>query len=122
MEYLIIYLKVFLTGGLICVVGQILVNTTKMTTARILVIFLLLGVVLETAGVFKYIAEFGQAGATVPIMGFGSNLAKGAIKGTLEKGLLGALTGGVESAAAGMGSVIFFAFIVGLISKSKTKT
>ena len=80
------YLKVFLVGGIICLIGQVLINTTKMTSARILVGFLLTGVLLETVGVYKYIREWGQAGATVPIMGFGSNLAKGAIKGTIENG------------------------------------
>ena len=115
------YLKVFLVGGVICVVGQILINTTKMTSARILVGFLLSGVVLETLGVFKYVREWGKAGATVPIVGFGSNLAKGAIKGTLENGLLGAVTGGMEAVAGGIACVIFVSFIVGLLATSKTK-
>lgn len=115
------YLKVFLVGGIICLIGQVLINTTKMTSARILVGFLLSGVLLETVGVYKYIREWGQAGATVPIMGFGSNLAKGAIKGTIENGLLGAITGGIEAVAGGIAGVIFISFIVGLISSSKTK-
>lgn len=115
------YLKVFLVGGIICLIGQVLINTTKMTSARILVGFLLTGVLLETVGVYKYIREWGQAGATVPIMGFGSNLAKGAIKGTIENGLLGAITGGIEAVAGGIAGVIFISFIVGLISSSKTK-
>ncbi len=115
------YLKVFLVGGTICLIGQVLINTTKMTSARILVGFLLTGVVLETIGVYKYIKEFGGAGATVPIVGFGSNLARGAIEGTLENGLLGAITGGIEAVAGGIAGVIFISFIVGLISTSKTK-
>ena len=115
------YLKVFLVGGTICLIGQVLINTTKMTSARILVGFLLTGVVLETIGVYKYIKEFGGAGATVPIVGFGSNLARGAIDGTLENGLLGAITGGIEAVAGGIAGVIFISFIVGLISTSKTK-
>lgn len=115
------YLKVFLVGGIICLIGQVLINTTKMTSARILVGFLLTGVLLETVGVYKYIREWGQAGATVPIMGFGSNLAKGAIEGTIENGLLGAITGGIEAVAGGIAGVIFISFIVGLISSSKTK-
>ena len=115
------YLQVFVVGGLICLIGQILINTTKMTSARILVGFLLLGVVLETVGIFKYIKEFGQAGATVPITGFGSNLAKGAIKGALENGILGAIAGGIEAVSGGIAVVIFISFIVGLISTSKTK-
>lgn len=115
------YLKVFLVGGTICLIGQVLINTTKMTSARILVGFLLTGVVLETIGVYKFIKEFGGAGATVPIVGFGSNLARGAIEGTLENGLLGAITGGIEAVAGGIAGVIFISFIVGLISTSKTK-
>lgn len=115
------YLQVFVVGGAICLVGQILINLTKMTSARILVIFLLLGVVLEAFGVYKYIEAFGKVGATVPIVGFGSSLAKGAIKGALEDGILGAVRGGMEAVAAGIAGVIFFAFIVGLIAKPKTK-
>ncbi len=115
------YLKVFLVGGIICLIGQILINTTKMTSARILVGFLLLGVLLETVGVFKFIKEFGGSGATVPIMGFGSNLAKGAIEGTLENGILGAITGGIKAVGGGIAGVIFISFIVGLISTPKTK-
>ena len=118
---LLMYLKVFLVGGTICLIGQVLINTTKMTSARILVGFLLTGVVLETIGVYKFIKEFGGAGATVPIVGFGSNLARGAIEGTLENGLLGAITGGIEAVAGGIAGVIFISFIVGLISTSKTK-
>lgn len=92
-----------------------------MTSARILVGFLLCGVLLETVGVYKYVRDFGKAGATVPIVGFGSNLAKGAIEGTLENGLLGAISGGMEAVAGGIACVIFLSFIVGLISTSKTK-
>ncbi|HIV00132.1 MAG TPA: SpoVA/SpoVAEb family sporulation membrane protein [Candidatus Stercoripulliclostridium merdipullorum] len=115
------YLFVFLTGGTVCMLGQILMNTTKMTPARILVGFLLLGVVLETVGVFDEIKAFGKAGATVPIMGFGSGLAKGAIEGALENGLIGAITGGTEAVAAGIAGVIFIAFVVGLIATPKSK-
>ena len=121
MDIFLTFLKVFAIGGLICVIGQILINTTKMTSSRILVIFLLLGIVLEAVGVFKYIKEFAQAGITIPITGFGSNLAKGAIEGAKESGLFGAITGGVKAAAAGLSSAIFIGFIVGLISKSKSK-
>ena len=116
------YLQVFLVGGIICLIGQIIINTTKITSARVLVGFLLTGVFLETIGVYKYIEEFGKAGATVPIIGFGSGLAKGAIKGTLQNGLLGAVTGGIEAVAAGIAGIIFIAFVVGLISKSHTKS
>lgn len=116
------YLQVFLVGGLFCVIGQLIINTTKVTSSRILVGFLLSGAFLETIGIYKYIEEFGQAGATVPIIGFGSGLAKGAIEGTLRDGMLGAVTGGIEAVAAGIAGVIFFAFLVGLIAKSRTKS
>lgn len=121
MDILFTYLKVFLIGGGICVIGQILINLTKITSSRILVIFLLLGVVLEAIGVFKYIKEFAQAGVTIPILGFGSNLAKGAIEGAKE-GLFGALTGGIKATAAGLGAAIFVGFIVALFSKSRSKS
>lgn len=108
-------------GGLVCLIGQILINKTKMTSARILVTFLLLGVVLEVTGAFKFIEEFGKAGATVPIMGFGSNLAKGALKGVKEEGIMGAITGGMSAVAGGLTAAIFFGFVFALIFKAKTK-
>ncbi len=116
------YLQVFAVGGVICLIGQILINTTKMTSARILVGFMMMGVILETVGVYKYIEGFGKAGATVPICGFGSALAKGAIEGTLTDGLLGAITGGMQAVSAGIAGVIFIAFVIGLLSSSKTKS
>ena len=115
------YLKVFLIGGAICLIGQVFINLTKVTSARILVGFLLLGVILETVGAFQYMEEFAMAGVTVPIMGFGSLLAKGAIQGALEGGLLGAITGGLKATAAGVAGAIIVSFIVGLLSKAKTK-
>ena len=122
MEIFLTYLKVFAIGGGICLIGQIIINVTKLTSARILVIFLLLGVVLEAVGVFKYMKEFAQAGVTIPIMGFGSNLAKGAIEGAKEDGVFGALIGGVKAAAAGLTGAIFIGFVVSLFSKPRTKT
>ncbi|MBO4538990.1 MAG: SpoVA/SpoVAEb family sporulation membrane protein [Clostridia bacterium] len=117
MEFLI----VFAVGGGICVLGQLLINFTKMTSARILVIFLLLGVVLEACGVFEPIKQAVHAGVTIPITGFGSTLAKGAIKGAKEKGLLGAITGGTEAAGAGIAGAIFIGFVSALLGKPKTK-
>lgn len=122
MEIFLTYLKVFVVGGGICLLGQILINLTKMTSSRILVIFLLLGVVLEAIGVFKYIKDFAEAGVTIPILGFGSNLAKGAIEGAKTSGLFGALTGGVKAAAAGLGGAIFIGFTVGLIANARSKS
>ena len=115
------YLKVFLVGGIVCLVGQLLINLTKMTSAKILVTFLLLGVLLEAVGLFEPIKEFANAGITIPITGFGSTLAKGAIEGVKEGGLVGALTGGMKAAAAGLSAAIVFGFIVSLIFKARTK-
>ena len=121
MEIFLTYLKVFLVGGGICLIGQILINLTKMTSARILVTFLLTGIFLEAIGVFEHIKNFAQAGATIPILGFGSNLAKGAIEGIEQYGLIGAFTGGVKAAAGGIAAAVFFGYIASLISKPKMK-
>ncbi len=121
MEYFLNYLKVFAVGGAVCVIGQLLINKTSMSSARILVTFLLLGVLLEIAGAFKFMEEFAGAGVTVPIMGFGSNLAKGALEGAKNEGILGAIKGGLSAVSAGIASVIFFGFFFALIFKSKSK-
>ena len=121
MEYFLNYLKVFAVGGAVCVLCQILINKTSMSSARILVTFLILGVVLEITGAFRYMEEFAGAGVTVPIMGFGSNLAKGALEGAKEEGILGAIKGGMSAVSAGLSSVIFFGFFFALIFKSKSK-
>jgi stage V sporulation protein AE len=120
-EYLTEYLKVFLTGGLICLSGQILINHTKISTARILVLFMLLGGVFEIFGLYRYLVDFGGAGATVPISGFGSVLVKGAFEAVEEHGFLGVITGGMTGAAAGVGAAILFGFIFALIFKARTK-
>lgn len=121
MSIFISYLQVFLVGGLVCLIGQLLINLTKITSAKILVTFLLLGVVLEAVGIFQYIKDFGGAGITVPITGFGSTMAKGAIEAVAEKGLLGAFTGGIMAGAAGLAAAIFFGFIISMIFKPHTK-
>lgn len=121
MDIFLTYLTVFAVGGFICLIGQILINLTKLTSARILVIFLLAGVLLEAIGVFGYLKDFAHAGVTIPILGFGSNLAKGAIEGARTSGLFGALTGGVKAAAAGLAGAIFIGFVVALISKARSK-
>lgn len=120
MEIFLMYLKVFAVGGLVCFIGQILINKTKMTSARILVIFLLAGVLLEAVGAFKYIEEFAGAGITIPIVGFGALLARGAIQGA-QIGLFEAVTEGLATAAPGLASAIFFGFIIAIIFKSHTK-
>ncbi len=114
-------LRCFCTGGFICIIGQILIDKTKLTSARILVLFVTLGAILGGLGIYQYIVDFAGAGATVPLTGFGYNLAKGAIKGVKEYGLVGAFTGGVTSAAGGIAAAIFFGYIASLISKPKMK-
>ena len=114
-------LKCFVVGGLICVIGQILIDKTKLTSARILVAFVTAGVILGGLGIYKYLVDFAGAGATVPLTGFGYNLAKGAIEGIKTSGLLGAFTGGVKNAAGGIAAAIFFGYIASLVAKPKMK-
>ena len=114
-------LKAFVVGGLICVIGQILIDKTKLTPARILVLFVTTGVILGGLGIYKYLVNFAGAGATVPLTGFGYNLAKGAIEGVKSSGLLGAFTGGIKNAAGGIAAAIFFGYIASLIAKPKMK-
>ncbi len=121
MEVFLNYLKVFAVGGLVCMVGQILINKTKMSSARILVLYMIVGVILEVSGAFKYIKEFAHSGITIPIVGFGSNLAKGALEGAQKEGLLGAITGGLSAVAAGLTTAITCGFVFGLISRSRSK-
>lgn len=121
MEIFLNYLKVFAVGGALCALGQLLINKTQMSSARILVTFMLLGVVLELAGAFSYMKEFASAGVTIPITGFGSGLARGALRGAKEGGLLGAISGGLEAVAPGIAAVIFFGFVFSLVFKSHSK-
>lgn len=114
-------LKCFITGGSLCVIGQILIDKTKLTPARILVIYVTTGAILGGLGVYQYLVDFAGAGATVPLTGFGYNLAKGAIKAVNENGLIGAFTGGVTSTAGGIAAAVFFGYIASLISKPKMK-
>ena len=114
-------LKCFLVGGAICVIGQILIDKTKLTPARILVLFVTLGAVLGGLGIYQYLVDFAGCGATVPLTGFGNNLAKGAIEGVNESGLLGAFTGGVKASAGGIASAVLFGYLASLISKPKMK-
>lgn len=121
MEIFLTYLKVFAAGGALCALGQLLINKTKMSSARILVTFMLLGLVLEVAGAFAYMKEFASAGVTIPITGFGSSLAKGAMQGAKEGGLLGAVSGGLRAAAPGVSAVILFGFVFALVFRSHSK-
>lgn len=115
------YLNAFLCGGLLCLIGQILVDKTKLTPARILVCYVVSGVILGGLGLYRYLVQWGGAGATVPLTGFGYLLAKGTAKAVEETGLLGAFTGGVTAAAGGITAAIFFGLLVALLFKSKPK-
>lgn len=114
-------LKAFLVGGAICVVGQILIDKTKLTPARILVSFVVLGVVLTAVGLYEPLVKFAGAGATVPLTGFGYTLATGVKKAIAEHGLIGALTGGLTATSGGIGAAIFFGLIAAAISRPKLK-
>lgn len=115
------YLIVFATGGFICMLGQILVITTKITTARILVLFELIGVFLTAIGIYEPISAFAKAGINVPIIGFGASLAKGAINAVKAQGILGIFTGGLAAVSGGIAAAVGFGFLFGLLFKAKTK-
>ncbi len=118
---LLMYLKVFLVGGLICMLGQILIIKTNITSSRILVLFVVIGAVMEGIGLYQPIVDFAGAGATVPIVGFGRSLAKGVIEAVRDQGILGVLTGGLTATAGGIAAAVVFAYIMALIFNSKTK-
>ncbi|MGI5935291.1 MAG: stage V sporulation protein AE [Oscillospiraceae bacterium] len=115
------YIKSFLVGGALCVIGQILIDKTKLTPARILATYVTAGVLLGAVGVYEPFAKWAGAGATVPLTGFGNLLARGVREAVAEKGVLGAFTGGFTAAAAGICAAIFFGYIVALIFKPKSK-
>lgn len=115
------YLNAFLCGGILCVIGQLLIDKTPLTPAKILVTYVTAGVILGGLGIYQYLVDWAGAGATVPLTGFGNLLAKGVKKAVAEKGFLGALTGGCTAAAGGITAAIFFGFLVALIFKSKPK-
>ena len=121
MEMFMEYLKAFAVGGLFCLIGQLLLDYTKLTPARILTSYVVTGVVLGALGVYDPLVKFAGAGATVPLTGFGNLLAKGVKTAVAEKGLLGAFTGGFTAAAAGICAAVFFGLIVSLVFKSKDK-
>ena len=114
-------MKAFLVGGLLCLIGQILIDKTKLTPARILVSYVVIGVFLGAIGVYKPLVEFAGAGATVPLTGFGYNLAKGVREAVDESGFLGILTGGLKATAGGITAAIVSGLIVSLIFKAKDK-
>lgn len=114
-------LNCFIVGGILCVIGQILIDKTKLTPARILVIYVTVGAVLGGIGIYQKLIDFAGCGATVPLTGFGANLAKGALEAVKEQGLLGAFIGGVKASAGGIAAAVFFGYIASLVAKPKIK-
>ncbi len=121
MEGILPYVWAFLIGGAFCVIAQILIDRTKLTPARILVIYVVAGVILGGIGLYKPLTEFAGAGATMPLTGFGFLISKGVREAVDEKGLLGALTGGLSSAAGGIAAAIVFGYLACLIFRGKPK-
>ena len=121
MDILLPYLRASLCGGALCLIGQVLIDKTKLTPAKILVLYVVMGVVLGGLGLYEPLVEWGGAGATVPLTGFGYLLAKGVAKAVEEQGLLGAFTGGVTAAAGGITAAVFFGYLVALLFKPKPK-
>ena len=116
------FLKAFLVGGLFCLIGQILIDKTKLTPARILVSYVVIGVLLGAIGIYKPIVEFAGAGATVPLTGFGYNLAKGVKEAIQEDGFLGIFTGGLKACAGGIAAAVIAGLIASLLFKAKDKS
>lgn len=116
------YIKAFLVGGLLCLIGQILIDKTKLTPARILVSYVVIGVVLGAVGIYKPLVEFAGAGATVPLTGFGYNLAKGVKEAVNTDGFLGILTGGLKASAGGITAAVVSGLIASLLFKAKDKS
>ena len=116
------YIKAFLVGGILCVIGQILIDKTKLTPARILVSYVVIGVILGALGVYKPLVEFAGAGASVPLTGFGYALSKGVKEAVQQDGFLGIFTGGLKACAGGITIAIFFGLLTSLIFKPKDKS
>lgn len=119
-EIIFMFVKAFVVGGLICVIAQVIINFTDITAGKILVYFMLSGVVLQALGLYQYLVDFAGAGATVPISGFGYLLAKGAQEGARE-GFFAAITGPLAAASAGVSAAVIFSFIMALIFRARTK-
>ncbi|MBR3870076.1 MAG: stage V sporulation protein AE [Clostridia bacterium] len=115
------FVRAFITGGIICVLAQLLIDYTRLTPARIVVLFVSLGVLLTALGVYPKIVDFGGAGATVPISGFGYSLARGVQQAVKEKGFTGVFTGGITAASGGISAAIVIGYIFALLGKSKEK-
>lgn len=116
------YVKAFLVGGLLCLIGQILIDKTKLTPARILVCYVVIGVLLGAVGLYKPLTEFAGAGASVPLTGFGNTLAKGVKEAVQEDGFLGIFTGGLKAAAGGITAAILAGLLASILFKAKDKS
>ncbi len=121
LDMLMEYFNAFWVGGVICVIAQILIDKTKMTPARILVSFVVAGVILGAFGIYDKIIDYAGAGASVPIVGFGNTLVNGVRKGIAERGFLGVFTGGISAAAGGVAASVFFGFLAAIIFKPRQK-
>ena len=121
MDMLMMYIKAFGVGGLICMLGQLLIMKTNLTSARILVGYVTTGTILGAIGLYKPLIDFAGAGATVPLTGFGYMLAHGAIEAVKDEGILGAFTGGVRAGAGGIAAAVFFGYLAAILFKPKMK-
>lgn len=121
MELCVSVFRAFLCGGSLCLIGQILIDKTALTSAKILTCYVVAGVLLGAIGLYEPVLEWGGAGASVPLTGFGANLAKGVREAVAEQGILGALTGGIQAAAGGLTAAIFFGWIAALLARSQDK-
>lgn len=115
------YLNAFLCGGLLCAVGQIILDRTNLTPARILTGYVVAGVFLQAVGVYQYVVDWGGAGATVPLTGFGYSLAKGVARAVAEKGLLGVITGGLTATSGGIAAAVVFGLLMAVLCRPKEK-
>lgn len=121
MSMLLMYIKAFVVGGILCAIGQVLILKTQLTSARILVGYVTTGVILGALGIYKPIVDFAGAGATVPLLGFGYSLARGSLEAVKEIGVLGAFTGGITATAGGISAAIFFGYLAAVLFKPKMK-
>ena len=122
MNLLLMYIKAFVVGGILCAIGQVLILKTQLTSARILVGYVTAGVILGALGIYKPLVDFAGAGATVPLLGFGYSLARGALEAVEETGALGAFTGGITATAGGITAALFFGYFIAILCKPKMKT
>ena len=119
---LMMYIKAFIVGGVLCAIGQVLILKTQLTSSRILVGYVTNGVILGALGIYKPLVDFAGAGATVPLLGFGYSLARGALEAVKETGVLGAFTGGITATAGGISAALFFGYLAAILFKPKMKT